>query len=89
MIAVALLGFAATVYLFVKDNQGPTEETYVSCGCGGCEGSETTIKYLYATEGGEEKLAEIKQKDKELLAGNACATMGCSICTEYRLVELT
>lgn len=73
-------GFA-TYVLVNKTQSSGADASFTYCGCGGCGGQAPVIE-------------EIKDKDqfdklkRELIKPSDldCTAVGCSICTEYRLV---
>lgn len=59
-------------------------ETYLACGCGGCGGQTPQIVEIKDRD----EFDRLVAADKQAKASDSCAVAGCSICTEYRLVEV-
>ncbi len=85
---VVLVGAGLMVFLYQNSEPSPSQivETYIACGCGGCGGDKNTIEYLYESDDGKETIDSIRLQDKKAASSPDCVLMGCSRCTEYRLV---
>lgn len=62
---------------------GETIASFTDCGCGGCGGEVSRVKEIED----KEEFEELKDKLAQPPSESACIAMGCSICTEYRLIE--
>lgn len=86
-IAVILLifGSGAMAWLVLSSSRDNSvhQEAYLACGCGGCGGHAPRIVEV----ADRSTFDDFAAQDRQLKDSASCATRGCSLCIEYRLVE--
>ena len=90
-IAVLLILVVSVGFIAFKEIQKPPAREIISsftaCGCGGCGGTEAEVKEIENTPEGKQTYDKFKERAAHPPSGEECATVGCSICVEYRLIE--
>lgn len=78
---ILVLGSFVAYTMITKPQTGEIIASFTYCGCGGCGGQIPVVKEI-RNKGQFDTLKHRLVKPPE----SACLNVGCSLCTEYRLI---